>query len=447
MMKLLLTHTHLIDIYIRVWKFILVLLLVVMPERHVFSIAARILIVGVVTGVLSAMPAGAGKVGEKMVGTVTLDDCEKQLGRGPGKQAERTSEPISEDQIAHDVSDFVAQATAPEQRYFPPSTYTADDIKRFQCGWLFASLREYDKAATVLDILQYKVIVYASGKDQEVAFLRERKCAEIDSGTKKGFEICSGDETYPRGWGLYILRKQSQSPTLAVEVPHPCELEQDCQVGKATETLGGDTVSHQMGTKTFNCAKAKFLLIAGTRRNANTPGVNEDFSCKDSNDCACVDNVYCADMAHQWTSIFEGVHEMIVEATSAVRIYQPHGFVEANHVGCKKVVVSGAAAPTSLNPTMLAQAVKNELVHDPGVVYTSNVLLYGEPASKQCAFGSARNNMQAVVTGTKKKDFLSVEAGDTVRKDMTHTPSSWKVLSDSVAKALGTGYVWEACKK
>jgi hypothetical protein len=102
-----------------------------------------------------------------------------------------------------------------------------------------------------------------------------------------------------RGWGTFIYYPTSQK-NIMIEVPHPI----------------WDTNTWEMGIKTFMTIKAKWFIMAGTHRYANS----------DSS----------SDMSHVTQSIFYTAHTTI----ASYRAVQIHGFSKSNNPGYPDVVMS-----------------------------------------------------------------------------------------------------------
>lgn len=109
----------------------------------------------------------------------------------------------------------------------------------------------------------------------------------VDTATKRSFYEVSDSTDRPRGWGR-ILIDPATSVHLGIEVPHP----------KA------DLGSEQLGVALFQRVPGSVLVIAGAHRRA-APDRQ-------------------ADMAHTNESVFETVHELLVQRK--VPVMQLHGF-------------------------------------------------------------------------------------------------------------------------
>jgi hypothetical protein len=102
-----------------------------------------------------------------------------------------------------------------------------------------------------------------------------------------------------RGWGTFIYYPNSLK-NIMVEVPHPI----------------WDINTWEMGINTFMTINAKWFIMAGTHRYANSDG--------------------SSDMAHVTQSIFHTAHTTI----ASYRAVQIHGFSKTNNPGYPDVVMS-----------------------------------------------------------------------------------------------------------
>lgn len=106
-------------------------------------------------------------------------------------------------------------------------------------------------------------------------------------------------ETIPaeRGWGTYAFNP-NYTHDISIQVPHAIF----------------DSNTPALGTRFFIESKAKWFLMAGTHRCANTDDTDED----------CPDRSYPSDMSHNDSSVFQQVHRLIDTGYD----YQFHGFAE-----------------------------------------------------------------------------------------------------------------------
>lgn len=109
-----------------------------------------------------------------------------------------------------------------------------------------------------------------------------------------------------RGWGLYVFREKMAN-NIIVEAPHPL----------------ADKQSDLTALNVYRALNARALLIAGAHRDANREGV--------------------ADVSHTPDSIFQSVHESLLEKKPALSdvplVLQIHGFSSKKHPGYPKVVL------------------------------------------------------------------------------------------------------------
>lgn len=124
----------------------------------------------------------------------------------------------------------------------------------------------------------------------------------------------------PRGWGTFLYRPETTSPVV-VEVTHPF----------------ADLETEAFGSELFDRVEAKALLLAGAHRFANRDG--------------------SADVAHSRASIFQTVHETLIEPNTIV--IQPHGFEDtARSQTFGDIVVSSGTATPGAIPTAISHALK-----------------------------------------------------------------------------------------
>jgi hypothetical protein len=143
-------------------------------------------------------------------------------------------------------------------------------------------------AAQLADENDYTLTYYTDrGDDNAVSYLlREKKPIQM-------------------GWGLYAFRRNSTS-NIIVEAPHPL-------FDRRTPSVALDV---------YRALDARAFFVAGAHRNANTDG--------------------SADMSHAPKSIFQSVHEALVQeiqtTTGNIVILQIHGFHTSKHNGYPQVV-------------------------------------------------------------------------------------------------------------
>jgi hypothetical protein len=167
-----------------------------------------------------------------------------------------------------------------------------------------------------------------------------------------------------------------------VEVPHPV----------------ADVNTEDVGVEVFRVADAEDLFIAGAHRDANAGG--------------------SAAMAHASKSVSQGIHKAAIKPST--KVFQPHGFSQADHPDCGEAVVS---AGTDV-PTQLAQTIHSGL-RSAGF----NARLYD---GDSCPPLGATTNVQGTWTRSMGADFLHVEASKPMRDDTSRR----SVFSDTVAGAL-----------
>ena len=324
------------------------------------------------------------------------------------------------------VTEFVELSVPDGQRYVFPSD---DERARFQCGFQYAATGQFDRAARLLQPLQYDVkqlIDTGAGAKRPLVLLVERKSRGRD-----------GVERYRHAWGLYVIATRARLPVLAVEVPHPCKSIARCNA------VGGDRRTHTMAVTSFERAGAKYLFIAGTDRGATAIG--------------CPQRPCSADVAHESASMFEAVHEAALAPSlylrAAARVYQPHGFSTTNHPpSCQQVVVSAGIeqdASPGIETTPLARKIAAALRADPSDVYGKKVLLYGQDVAPpgrpdgrvDCSpqddptggLGATTNVQSQFAAGlTPPRDFVSVESSERVRNSAAERDA----LSQTIGAAV-----------
>lgn len=129
------------------------------------------------------------------------------------------------------------------------------------------------------------------------------------------------DDTWPHGWGLYLLRTDP-AIQLAVQVPHPLY----------------DVHTPEAGVEAFRHAHAQSLFVAGTHRYANA------------------DN--SSDVAHNHDSMFAHVTRAVISPGSTV--LQFHGFAEDGYPQYGGAVVSDGERQQSPQSAAVAGALRDE---------------------------------------------------------------------------------------
>ena len=176
-----------------------------------------------------------------------------------------------------------------------------------------------------------------------------------------------------RGWGLYVFREEVVN-NIIVEAPHPLS----------------DKQSDLIALDIYRDLNARALLIAGTHRYANQDDV--------------------ADVAHAPDSIFQSIHETLVQKTPIYTdvpvVLQIHGFAAKKHPGYPNIVL-GFGRATSRAEISFARELDKAL------------------AAQGIETGLCRGNSWQDLCGTKnvqgsgKNDalFIHIELDETVRDD------------------------------
>jgi hypothetical protein len=176
-----------------------------------------------------------------------------------------------------------------------------------------------------------------------------------------------------RGWGLYVFREEVAN-NIIVEAPHPLS----------------DKQSDLIALDIYRALNARALLIAGAHRNANPDGM--------------------ADVSHAPDSIFQSIHEALVENTTTFPdvpvVLQIHGFAARKHPGYPNVVL-GFGLTTSRAEISLSKELVDALV------------------ARGIETGVCRGGSWQDLCGTKnvqgsgKEDaiFIHVELDETMRSD------------------------------
>jgi hypothetical protein len=151
----------------------------------------------------------------------------------------------------------------------------------------------------------------------------------------------NGEGTWDRGWGLYL--NNNFGFTTIVEVPHPKFDRNSADVGVAIgRKVGGE------------------LLIAGAHRHANG----------EFDDDECTKDERCSDMSHQPNSVFQAVHDALINPPECVEepllcrttreVVQPHGFATNLHQGIGHIAISDGV-PDAFHPDSLIAETANRL--------------------------------------------------------------------------------------
>jgi hypothetical protein len=223
------------------------------------------------------------------------------------------------------------------------------------------------RAASLAGPLKYDVVRYEdTSTGRMYVMLSERQNA---------------DGSWPHAWGMYIFSPEATSDT-TIEVAHPV----------------ADWNTEDVGAEVFREANAEDLFVAGAHRDANA-----DES---------------ADVAHASKSVFQAIHKAAIEP--ATKVFQPHGFSQADHPDYGEAVVSAGTAP----PTQLAQNVHSDL-RNAGF----DARLYDGVSYSDLG---ATTNVQGISTRAIGADFVHVEAIKPIRDDDTRR----SLFSKTVAGAL-----------
>jgi hypothetical protein len=195
-------------------------------------------------------------------------------------------------------------------------------------------------------------------------------------------------ETLPLkyGWGTFVYNPKSTND-LAVEIPHPL----------------WDKYTWSMGIKVFLGTKAKWYILAGTHRYANS-----DTS---------------SDMAHVTASMFYTAH---VTNANAIAI-QCHGFdgSSSTYAGYPDAVISsGALYPSTIYYTLQSKYIAQGF--DAGVFsYSTYSALYNL---------GAQTNTEGKWSNSNGKKFIHIEHDQPLRYDTTNL----KKCVTAIVSVLGT---------
>jgi MYXO-CTERM domain-containing protein len=185
----------------------------------------------------------------------------------------------------------------------------------------------------------------------------------------------------PRGWGFFLFAQAPARPSLILEMPHPL----------------ADRDSELAGASAGAALHPAALLFAGAHRYA--------------------DPRHLSDVAHTPLSIFETVHEVLLDPGRVV--IQVHGFSAASHVGYPELVLSnGTTAPDAGARDLCAAILR-------GGVGCS---LFDGTAYADLG---AQQNVQGASTRAALGDghFLHMETAEPIRDQ----PDRLQVLIDAIA--------------
>jgi hypothetical protein len=152
----------------------------------------------------------------------------------------------------------------------------------------------------------------------------------VDAVTGRALHVIVERVPVRRGWGTYLVAPDAETAA-DIHINHPVF----------------DTDTHIVGAKIYRRCDCRWLLMAGTHRYANEG---------DS-----------ADMARQWGSVFQAVHEHI--SPPGVYSVSVHGFAQGNHdppTGESDVVLSngadgqGALLPATPNAVRIRDRLREE---------------------------------------------------------------------------------------
>ncbi len=272
------------------------------------------------------------------------------LNAQPEQALSATAVKSASGDLALRVNSFVAAIPGKDTGAYdvPTSSERATMVSAFDA----IEAGNLSRAASLVDPLKYDVVQYKDTvTGRTFVMLAERR---------------NTNGSWPHAWGLYVFSPRATSDT-SVEVAHPI----------------ADWNTEDVGVETFRKANAEDLFVAGAHRYANSDG--------------------SADVAHASTSVFEEIHKAAVE--SETKVFQPHGFSQADHPDYGEAVVSAGTAP----PTQFAQDVHVALrgagfdarLYD-GVSYS--------------ALG-ATTNVQGKSARALGADFLHVETIKPIRDD------------------------------
>ena len=244
---------------------------------------------------------------------------------------------------------------------------TSSERKTMAAAFNAIEAGKLSRAASLAGPLKYDVVKYEdTSTGRMYVMLTERHNA---------------DGSWPHAWGMYVFSPGATSDT-TIEVAHPV----------------ADWNTEDVGAEVFREADAEDLFVAGAHRDANAGG--------------------SADMAHASKSVFQAIHKAAIEP--ATKVFQPHGFSQADHPDYGEAVVSAGTAP----PTQLAQNVHSDL-RNAGF----DARLYDGVSYSDLG---ATTNVQGISTRAIGADFVHVETIKPIRDDATRR----SLFSSTVAGAL-----------
>lgn len=233
-----------------------------------------------------------------------------------------------------------AMPTAGTNKFKIPVRQDLDAFKH-----IFTKLKFNDTTGIIETIKQYnyKIIEYT------------------DTLVNKSFIILLEENPIQNGWGTYIYSKNSTND-ITIEVPHPI----------------WDTNTWDVGIKTFLKINAKWYIMAGTHRYANT----------DSS----------SDVAHTDKSIFNIAHQTIATLISI----QIHGFNKSNNIyaGYPDIVIS--------NGTLYPQEILYRLANN-FKTFNFSTGVFDKATYTQLSRLGATTNVQGIWSNKNSKIFIHIE--------------------------------------
>ena len=287
------------------------------------------------------------------------------LGAQPQEALSATTVKTASGDLAARVNSFVAAIPGKSTGAYdvPTSSERATMASAFDA----IESGNLSRAASLVNPLKYDVVQYKDTvTGRTFVMLAERRNA---------------DGSWPHAWGMYVFSPKATSDT-SVEVDHPV----------------ADWNTEDVGVETFRKANAEDLFVAGAHRYANSDG--------------------SADVAHAGAAVFEEIHKAAVE--SETKVFQPHGFSQADHPDYGEAVVSAGTAP----PTQLAQDVHGALR-----VAGFDARLYDGVSYSDLG---ATTNVQGKSARALGADFLHVETIKPIRDD----PARRALLTTTLAGKL-----------
>ena len=234
----------------------------------------------------------------------------------------------------------------------------------------------------VRSALSAAVLAAAAGQDQRAQSLAERHGYEVvEDGD---FRLVQPVEVPDRrGWGLYVGRPRGLP--VAVEVPHP----------------RADLRTERLGAALADRVDARYLLVAGTHRDADDDGA--------------------ADVAHERSSVFSSVH--LAVARLGVPAVQLHGYARRTSPDAD-VVVSSGSAPLSPLVVGIADALQ------------AAGFRTCRAWEEDCGPLAGTRNVQAAASADAETPFVHLEVSSTVREDRGRSERLVRVVAQAVTTAV-----------